>query len=106
MVLTHAWARRWAADPDRAVLLGPDGPAADARELDRCTRDGASRLAAAGVGRGDRVLLSCAPSTATVVAYVAALRLGAVVVPANTAYTRPELEHLVSDSAPAFGGAR
>jgi malonyl-CoA/methylmalonyl-CoA synthetase len=94
--------RRWGADPDRAVLLGPDGPAADARELDGLTRDGACRLAAAGVGRGDRVLLSCAPSTATVVAYVAALRLGAVVVPANTAYTRPELEHLVSDSGPAL----
>jgi malonyl-CoA/methylmalonyl-CoA synthetase len=102
VVLTRAWAQRWAADPDRTVLLGPGGPVADARELDRCTRDGASRLAAAGVGRGDRVLLSCAPSPATVVAYVAALRLGAVVVPANTAYTRPELEHLVADAAPAL----
>jgi malonyl-CoA/methylmalonyl-CoA synthetase len=48
------------------------------------------------------VLLSCAPSLDTVVAYVAILRLGAAVVPANTAYTSGELEHIVRDVRPSL----
>jgi malonyl-CoA/methylmalonyl-CoA synthetase len=71
-------------------------------DLDQRTAVAAAALAAHGVRPGDRVLLSCAPTPATVVAYVAIQRLGAVVVPANTAYTAPELEHIVNDAGPAF----
>ena len=38
----------------------------------------------------------------TVVAYLAIQRLWAVVVPANTAYTARELEHIVNDARPVF----
>ena len=65
----------------------------------------AAGLAAEGVGPGDRVVLSCEPSVATVAVYVAVLRLGAVVVPANTAYTRRELAHIVGDVRPALAVA-
>jgi malonyl-CoA/methylmalonyl-CoA synthetase len=57
-------------------------------------------LAGAGVKAGDRVLCSAQPSAALVEAHVAALRLGAVVVPANTAYGQDELTHLVRDARP------
>jgi malonyl-CoA/methylmalonyl-CoA synthetase len=60
----------------------------------------AGRLAAAGVAPGDRVLLSGAPSADLLTAYAGILRLGAVVVPANTAYTDRELAHIVGDVAP------
>jgi malonyl-CoA/methylmalonyl-CoA synthetase len=46
------------------------------------------------------VLFSCSPSVETVLAYVGMLRLGAVVVPANTGYTRGELDHIVGDVRP------
>jgi len=60
----------------------------------------AGRLARLGVRRGDRVLFSTAPSVDLVVAHLAALRMGAVAVPANTAYGRDELGHIVSDASP------
>ncbi len=60
----------------------------------------AGRLAAAGLTRGDRVLVSADPSVQLVIAHIACLRAGLVVVPANTAYTAPELGHLVGDAQP------
>jgi malonyl-CoA/methylmalonyl-CoA synthetase len=72
-----------------------------AADLDARTRTVAGRLARAGVRRGDRVAISAASSADLVVAHVAALRLGAVVVPVNTAYRRREVAHVVTDSEPA-----
>jgi malonyl-CoA/methylmalonyl-CoA synthetase len=60
----------------------------------------AGRLARLGVRRGDRVLFSTPPSVELIVAHLAALRMGAVAVPANTAYGRDELGHIVSDATP------
>ncbi len=101
MTLTEAWVARWRARPDATTLVRADGEGAlSAAEVDTQTAHRAHALAAAGVYAGDRVLLSCAPSLETVLAYVAILRLGAVVVPANTAYTAPELAHIVDTVAP------
>ena len=109
MGLTSGWAARWAADGDRAALVdgadGAGGATLTAAELSHRTADVAGVLAGLGVRPGDRVLLSCAPSVPTVLAYVAILRLGAVVVPANTAYTTAELEHIVGDVRPVFAVA-
>jgi malonyl-CoA/methylmalonyl-CoA synthetase len=71
-----------------------------AADLDRRTRTVAGRLSRAGVRSGDRVVISATSSADLVVAHVATLRLGAVVVPLNTAYRRREVAHVVSDSAP------
>ena len=65
--------------------------------LDRTTAL-AGRLAAAGLEPGDHIVMSAGPSTALAVAHVAALRLGLVVVPMNTAYTPREIRHVVSDA--------
>jgi malonyl-CoA/methylmalonyl-CoA synthetase len=70
-------------------------------ELDARSRTVAARFAAAGLAPGERILMSAAPSLDLVVAYVAAQRLGLVVVPMNTAYTRREVEHIVTDAGPA-----
>jgi malonyl-CoA/methylmalonyl-CoA synthetase len=72
-----------------------------AAELDEATRRAAGRLAAAGLEPGDRVVWSTHSSVASVVAHLGALRAGLVVVPANTAYTRPELAHIAADVRPA-----
>jgi malonyl-CoA/methylmalonyl-CoA synthetase len=70
-------------------------------ELDRRSRIAAGRLATAGLRHGDRVVMSAATSIDLVVAHVAALRLGLVVVPVNGAYTAREVGHIVGDSEPA-----
>ena len=101
MSLTSAWVDRWAADPTRVVLRAPAGDIVwTAGELEQRTAVAAARLQAAGVQPGDRVLLSCSPSAATVVAYAGILRVGAVVVPANTGYTAGELAHIESVAQP------
>jgi malonyl-CoA/methylmalonyl-CoA synthetase len=98
--LTAAWAARWEAEPDRAVIHDPGTGWCTAAELAERTERAAARLWATGLGAGDRVLVSAAASLDLVVAHVACLRLGLVVLPANTAYRQEELAHLVQDAAP------
>jgi malonyl-CoA/methylmalonyl-CoA synthetase len=99
--LTAGWAARWRTEPDRVVLVDARfGTSFTAADVASASAVMAHRLAALGVTPGDRVLFSCAPSVETVLSYVAILRLGAVVVPANTAYTRSELDHIVGDVRP------
>lgn len=61
----------------------------------------AARMAGLGVGPGERVILSAASSIGLVAHYVACLRLGAVVVPVNTAYSQHEMAHIVSEVKPS-----
>ncbi len=61
----------------------------------------AGRLAAAGLEPGDRMITSAETSAELVVAHVAALRLGLVVVPVNGAYREREIAHIVRDARPS-----
>jgi len=99
--LPGAWAARWAVDGARPVVHDDASGWTTASGLEDRSRQVAGRLAAAGLVRGDRLLVSATASTDLVIAHVAALRLGLVVVPANTAYRAPEVAHLVRDAAPA-----
>jgi len=98
--LPRAWAHHFETDPGRPLLWEERRGWVTAAELDRATRRVAARLAGAGLRPGDRILLSAATSIELVEAHVAALRLGLVVVPANTAYREREIAHLVGDAAP------
>jgi malonyl-CoA/methylmalonyl-CoA synthetase len=98
--LPRAWAARFEAAPDRPVLWEERRGWIRAGDLDRASRRVAGRLAAAGLEPGDRILMSAAPSVELVEAHVAALRLGLVVVPANTAYREREIAHVVADCGP------
>lgn len=70
------------------------------RELFDSARRVAGLFAARGLGRGDRIAFFLGNRPEFVVAYLAALALGAVVVPMNIAYRRVELEHLLGDAEP------
>ena len=72
-----------------------------AGEMQERTAAAAARLAALGLAPGDLVVWSAASSADALVANVAALRAGLVVVPANPAYTGAELGRLVDDARPA-----
>ena len=101
MTLPQSWARHARASPERPALEDAEGRRLDYAALEAQSRRAAGRLHAAGLRAGDRVLTSAAASLELAVAHVACLRLGLVVVPANTAYRAPELAHLVSDAAPS-----
>jgi len=98
--LPEAWAAHFESTPDRRLLWEEQRGWVTAGELDRATRRVAARLAGAGLRAGDRILMNAATSMELVETHVAALRLGLVVVPANTAYRDRELAHLVNDAAP------
>ncbi|HEY8547626.1 MAG TPA: acyl-CoA synthetase [Acidimicrobiales bacterium] len=95
--LVATWRDRWAADPERVVAVDPAGTALTAVELEARSAGAAGRLAAVGIGPGDRVIVSAATSLDHVVAYVGLLRLGAVAVPVNDAYREPEVTHVATD---------
>ena len=99
--LPVSWTRRWAEDGSREVLWTDEGRWTSADELEERTRRVAARFAAAGLRRGDRLVLSAASSLHLVVAHVAALRLGLVVVPVNGAYGEREVAGIVADCRPS-----
>jgi len=98
--LTAAWARHWHARPDAPAIHDPERGWLSRGDLDRETATRAGRLAALGLETGDRVLLSAESSADLVTSYVAALRLGLVVIPTNTAYGPRELAHVIEDAGP------
>ncbi|HEY7105984.1 MAG TPA: AMP-binding protein [Acidimicrobiia bacterium] len=98
--LPAAWVRRWAEEPARPVLHDA-GRWTTAAELEERSRQVAGRLAGAGLRAGDRLVTSAGTSIDLVVAHVAALRLGLVVVPVNGAYREREIAHIVRDARPS-----
>jgi acetyl-CoA synthetase len=93
------WARDYfdviAADNESAALRMVDNAAADETvsyaHMARRSRQVASFLAAHGVGRGDRLLImlpNCVPLWETM---LAAIRMGAVIIPASTLLERDDL---------------
>lgn len=62
----------------------------------------AAGLARHGIDKGDRVLFFLSNRPEYVIAYLAVIRLGAILVPANLRYRRHELSHMAEDSTPAL----
>jgi malonyl-CoA/methylmalonyl-CoA synthetase len=100
--LPRAWVARWADAPAAAALSGPGGRWLSAAELEERTAAVAARLSAAGLRPGDRLLVSAAASVELAVAHIAALRLGLVVVPVNTAFGPNEIGAVAAAADPAL----
>jgi malonyl-CoA/methylmalonyl-CoA synthetase len=90
--------------PDRPALRfsAPDGTRADLTyaELFAESRRLAAGLHARGLRRGDRVAFFVSNRPEFVTAYLAVVRLGAVMVPLNLAYRRREIAHILGDAGP------
>ncbi len=98
--LPAAWTRVWGEAPAAPALCHRDRGWITGEQLEEATRRVAGRLQGAGLEPGDRMLFSAGSSLGLVIAHVAALRSGIVVVPANTAYGERELAHVVTDARP------
>src|SRR6478736_4785030 len=94
--ILDALAGRLATDPD-GPYLDFDGVALTAREMERAANRAANGLAGLGVGRGDRVATLLENSAEQVISFFAALKLGAIQVPINTAYKGEFLRHVLAD---------
>jgi malonyl-CoA/methylmalonyl-CoA synthetase len=62
----------------------------------------ARRFAEMGAHAGDRIAIYCENRLGFALAYVAALRLGAIAVPINPLYRSVELSHVLRDARPAI----
>ena len=99
------WAR-WADRLDAPALDVPGGATWTYRRLADRSAAMAAAMGELGVGIGDRVVVQVDKSPDAVALYLACLRTGAVHLPLNTAYTRPEVGFFVDDAEPALVVAR
>ena len=83
------------------MLRVPGGPTVTYGEMDARSALAAGWLGSQGVSAGDRVVVQIPKSSDAVAVYLGVLRLGAVYVPLNTAYTEAEVDWFVSDAEPA-----
>jgi crotonobetaine/carnitine-CoA ligase len=97
----EALARRLGTDPDRPYL-DFEGIEYSARRMDAESNRLGRALARLGIGKGDRVATLLENSPPQVVTFFAALKLGAVQVPVNTAYKGDFLHHQLADSGSKF----
>jgi malonyl-CoA/methylmalonyl-CoA synthetase len=90
--------------PDKAALRfreeGKDETVLSYGDLFATADALAAGLAAQGLGKGDRVAFFLGNRPEFVTAYLAVIRLGAVMVPINLAYRQREIVHMLGDAEP------
>jgi malonyl-CoA/methylmalonyl-CoA synthetase len=86
--------------PERLFLKSVDGRTVRYGDLEAASRCMAAALQGRGVLKGDRVTVAVEKSVEAIFLYVACLRIGAVYMPLNTAYTASELEYFLTDAGP------
>ncbi len=88
--------------PDKPALMyrdaGPDFKVMTYRDLLSSVSRAAAALARLGIARGDRVAILAANGPPWVIADLAALQLGAIVVPIYQTLPAPAVRHILSDS--------
>ena len=86
--------------PDRLFLRTSAGQRVSYGAMTRLVDRIAAALAQRDVQPGDRVVAQVEKSPEAIALYLACLRLGAVFVPLNTAYTTAEIEYFLGDADP------
>lgn len=91
---------RFPDDMSKAFLKGLDGSRVSYGELEQGSMRLAETLHSLGVRPDDRVVVLVDKSAEAVLLYLACLRVGAIYVPLNTAYTTAELDYFIGDARP------
>ncbi|MCH9836588.1 AMP-binding protein, partial [bacterium] len=97
---------RFASRLDAPFLRVPGQSPLTYRDIDHRAACMAGALSRLGVATGDRVVVQIDKSTDNVALYLACLRMGAVFLPLNTAYTSSEVAYFVDDASPTVVVAR
>ena len=90
----------WSVAPNRQFLVPTDAEPLTYEQVDERAGRFATCLREEGVTAGERVLLQINKSADNVALYLACLRVGAIVMPLNTAYTEREVAFFVDDASP------
>ncbi|HTN98634.1 MAG TPA: AMP-binding protein, partial [Nordella sp.] len=98
--LFSLFAGRLQAEGGRPFIERPDGSVITYEAMGDATARIANLLAGLGVAAGDRVAVQADKSIESLLVYLACLRLGAVYIPLNPAYTVAELRYLLADAEP------
>jgi malonyl-CoA/methylmalonyl-CoA synthetase len=88
--------------PGHVCLSGPAGDLISYGQVHARSAQLAQLLRARGVQPGDRIAVQVEKSAEVILLYLAVLRLGAVYLPLNTAYTPAELAYFLEDSTPSL----
>ncbi|WP_417433330.1 malonate--CoA ligase [Kiloniella sp.] len=91
---------RFPQDMSADFIKSPDGNNLSYRELDQQTAQMAGTLLTMGTKTGERVAVQVEKTKEAVVLYLACLRIGAIYLPLNTAYTADELDYFMGDARP------
>src|SRR3954464_15552654 len=89
-------------EPERLAIETLDGQRIGYGDLIARAGQMANVLVERGVKPGDRVAAQTEKSVPGLVLYLAAVRVGAVYLPLNTAYTLNELEYFITDAEPSL----
>jgi malonyl-CoA/methylmalonyl-CoA synthetase len=87
--------------PEKPALRFQEGVLSYRELFDRADRLAAG-FAVRGLRKGDRVAFYLGNRPEFVIAWLAVIRLGAVLVPINLAYRRREIAHMLADAEPRF----
>lgn len=91
---------RFPADTSQPFLMLPEGRTVTYAETDATAARMAQVLVDSGVVVGDRVVAQVDKSPEAAMLYLACLRVGAVYIPLNTAYTPAEVDYFLGDAEP------
>ncbi|TLP79961.1 AMP-binding protein [Nesterenkonia sphaerica] len=92
--------RRVEEDPHKALFILPEGQTVSYAQTLETVQRIAAQLIEDGVKPGDRVAMQVEKSPEAIALYLAALQIGAVFLPLNTAYTGKEMDYFISDATP------
>lgn len=100
MNLYALFRRNFSNDLEKTFLLTETGRSFTYGALDDTSAQYANALRELGVKPGDRVAVQVEKSVESIFLYLACLRLGAIYLPLNPAYTKSEMEYFLGDSTP------
>ncbi|PSC04043.1 malonyl-CoA synthase [Alsobacter soli] len=95
-----ALVRERIADPAKLFIETSDGRRFTYGDMLALSAQLAHALKGRGVQVGDRVAVQVEKSAEAIMLYLACLRVGAIYLPLNTAYTLAELEYFIGDAEP------
>jgi len=95
-------ASRFPEDRTQPFIETLDGKRVSYGELEAGAGRLAALLRAKGLAPGERIAVQAPKSPEAVMLYLAALKVGAVFLPLNTAYTQAEIDYFVADAEPAL----
>lgn len=89
-------------DNSKVFLETADGHTFSYADIDAMSATYGGFLLSKGVNPGDRIAVQVEKSPEAVILYLATLRIGAVFLPMNTAYTGAEVGYFLNDSEPSI----